>query len=532
MLEWTRKDDGHPDHPMSDPASAAKLLAEMRGADPLAALEELRGRVDAVARAPSEDEKVRGEVLSLIHDASRAHMGALVAQFLALAAGKQAMPESSWSALDNFLRALTGALCASARVLLKQAATNPELQLAAAAGAAGGLHACRTLAKLCLLRYLSVPPKLWRLAYAVHGEAEKADCAATPVRIYPGQKTSTTATQELLRLLMLQASAPELMAPEQIELADRVLEELGGEFTLRPRGAADSVFCFDPESDQPPRRAIAGTAEPGTEARYFGVGMALDTLERLHKQLATARSADVKAFGKDIAPHAQLSAILHLLSFWGERSPYSPPERSSATGTLRVIAGYGPIWQHLSSAQTASSELTLVEDGDGAPAAPEAWVLKDVGGSELGADIPKPASDWVQCGEVVAVSMEGSDAWWLGVIRSLHAESGRGLHGKIFIVSREPKALQLLPQLEAGEEDVYTGEAARQFNFRRARAIVVSDGSAGTQTANFLLAPESWKAGRVYEATLEGATRYLRAVQLLRQRDDYVRATFEWVAQS
>ncbi len=531
MLEWARKDDGHPDHPMRDPASAAKLLAELRGADPLAALEDLRGWVDAVARAPSPDEKVRGEVLSLIHDAIRAHASALVAQNLALVSGKQAMPESSWTALDNALRELAGALCASARVLLAQAAANPELQLQAAAGAAGGLHACRMLAKVCLLRYQSVPPKLWRLAYAVHGDAEKANCAATPVRIYPAQKTSTTATQELLRLLMLHSSAPALMAPEQIELADRVLEQLGGEFTLRPRGVADSVFCFDPESDRPPRRADSRAAEPGAEARHFGVGMALDTLDRLHRQLASARSAEVKAFGKDIAPHAQLSAIQHLLSFWGETNPYSPPERSSATGTLRVIAGYGHIWQHLSSAQTTTGELTLVEDGDGAPAAPEAWILKDVGGSELGADVPKPSSDWTQCGEVVAVAMQGSDAWWLGVIRSLHAESGRGLHAKIFILTREPKALQLLPQLETGEENVYTGEAARQFNFLRARAIVVSDGAGGTQTPNLLLTPESWKAGRVYEATTGDATRYLRGVKLLRQREDYVRATFEWVAQ-
>ena len=530
MLEWTRKDDRQPDHPMRDPAPEARLLAELRGADPVAALDELRGWADAVARASSPDEKLRGEILSLIHDASRAHAAALVAQFLVLSGSRQAMPESSWIALESTERELAGALCASARVLLAQAVVNPELQHAAAAGAARGLHACRTLATLCLLRYLSVPPKLWWLAYAVHGDAEKANCAATPVRSYPGQKTSTTAAQELLCLLMLHSSAPALMAPEQIELADRVLEQLGGEFTLRPRGVADSVFCFDPGSDRPPRRAIAGAAEPGTEVRYFGVGMALDTLERLHRELASARSAEVKAFGKDLAPHAQHSALQHLLSFWGERSPYSPPERSSATGTLRVIAGHGKIWQHLSSTQTAGSELTLVENGDGAPAAPEAWILKDTGGSELGADIPKPASDRMQCGEVVAVAMQGSDAGWLGVIRSLHAEPGRGLHGKIFILTREPKALQLLPQLEPGEENVYTGEAARQFNFRRARVIVVSDGAGGTQTPNFLLAPESWKADRVYEATTPEGARTLRGVKLLRQRDDYVRATFEWLA--
>jgi hypothetical protein len=41
MLDWIKKDHGHPDHPMRNPAEAAKLLAEMRGFDPLTALDEL-----------------------------------------------------------------------------------------------------------------------------------------------------------------------------------------------------------------------------------------------------------------------------------------------------------------------------------------------------------------------------------------------------------------------------------------------------------------------------------------------------------
>ena len=45
-----------------------------------------------------------------------------------------------------------------------------------------------------------------------------------------------------------------------------------------------------------------------------------------------------------------------------------------------------------------------------------------------------------------------------------------------------------------------------------------------------LLAPEGWKEGREYELSSGGATRNLRGLQMLRQREDYVRATFEWSA--
>src|SRR3989449_8494544 len=217
-----------------------KGIAEMRGAEPLTALTDLSAWLDTAKGIPGHEEGRRGEILSQIQEASGAHLSALLAQIIAKPAGEQTTRESVWNTLINYLRGLAGALCASARALLKEAAANPSLRPAAAAGAARGLHACRMLAKVCLVHYVSVPPKLWRLAYAVHGEAEKADCAATPVRLQAAQKTQTSATQELLGLLMLQASSPEMMAPMEIEVADRVIEQLGEGFTLRPRGVTDN----------------------------------------------------------------------------------------------------------------------------------------------------------------------------------------------------------------------------------------------------------------------------------------------------
>ena len=63
MLDWLKKDDdGHLEASMRSPASAAKLLAGMRRADPAAALEELTGWLEK--GLPSENSKARSEVLS------------------------------------------------------------------------------------------------------------------------------------------------------------------------------------------------------------------------------------------------------------------------------------------------------------------------------------------------------------------------------------------------------------------------------------------------------------------------------------
>jgi hypothetical protein len=323
-----------------------------------------------------------------------------------------------------------------------------------------------------------------------------------------------------------------MMAPEQIEVADRVIEQLGEGFTLRPRGVADNAFCFDPTSESPPRRAAGRPPDPSGEIRCFGAGMGYDALERLYKQLATTRTENIRAFGKDIRPHVQISALQHLLAFWGEACPYSPPARSPATGTLQIIHGYAQIWQHLSRTRSGKTELTLAEDGDGAPQVPETWALQDTGGNELGVEIPQRSGDWARCGAVVGVLTHGGDQCWLGVIRSMHGEWGRSLRADIAILSRDSKAVELRAVIAKGEETVFSEQTARQFAFNSVRAITLSDGSATTQKPDFLVPPETWKEGRVYEATVEGAARYLRSVQFRQRGDDYVRATLEWAAQA
>jgi hypothetical protein len=84
MLDWIKKDHGYPDHPMRNPAEAAKLLAGLRDFDPLTALNELSAWLDAIKGIPGGDETVRGEILSLIQEASGAHVSALLAQLLML----------------------------------------------------------------------------------------------------------------------------------------------------------------------------------------------------------------------------------------------------------------------------------------------------------------------------------------------------------------------------------------------------------------------------------------------------------------
>lgn len=530
MLEWVKKQSEDPAGARSDATPRTGSLPDLQGADPVTALEELRGWLEPTGPAAGADPKARSEVHARIQESGAAHVAALLALYLTSPEGKLAAREAAWKSLVHYQSRLTQALAASAEILLSSAKQDHSLLLPGAASAARALQACRTFAKVGLIHYSRAPGSLWRLAYSLHARAEGAGCAELQVRAHSDQRTVTTVSQELLRLLMLQMSSPDMLAPEQIEVVDRVVEQVGGDFTLRPPGVADNPFYFEPGGDALPRRVPEPQAQTGPGARYFGPGMGFDALERLRKQLASARLQDVKAFGKDISPATQLSAVEHLLMFWRNPCPYSPPPHTRIAGSLQASHRYAQIWKQLSGAKHSPGELALADADDGAPQVPETWTLHDAGGNELGAELAQSGGGWAKCGEVVGLSVHGGSERWVGIIRRMHAEPGGSLHADIAVLSRNPQAVSLREVLEKGEDTVFSEASSRQFAFNAVRAIILSDGADGSQPPNFLLSPECWKEGQIYEMQAGEAIRYVRGLQVVRRGGDYVRATFEWAS--
>ncbi len=528
MLEWIRKQDSGPGETLRAPATTSSLLADLRGAEPITALNELTGWVESAKEDSHGNPEAGSESLAHVEAAGAAHVAALLAEFLSSRRNGTAASDTAWRSVFNYQSILTGALAATARLLLKAGPNNAASQTNAASAAVQSLRACRLLAKVCYFHYLSVSPKLWKLVYSLHAEAENAACASIPVPLHTSHST-TTATQEFLRILMYQVSVPDMMAPEQVEVADRVIEQVGKDFTLRPRGVNDNPFFFDPESDSPPQRAKGAQPAPGANARFFGPGMAFEVLEHEYKQLLTARMADIKVYGKDISPQAQLAAVQHLLMFWRVNCPYAAPAHSPAAGSLQVIQRLGQIWQHLFAAQSGGG-LSLQADDEEAPAPPESWALRDAGGNELGAEIPQTSKGAAKCGDIVGVSVRAGGECWVGIVRRMHAELDRSVHADIAVLSRQPLAVSLRAVLTRKDQSVFTEASSRQFAFNEIRAVILDDGSHGAQKPNLLLPTESWQEGRVYEATIGNEAKFLRGVQLLRRGDDFVRATFEWVA--
>jgi len=484
-------------------------------ADPLATLADLTGRLKAAGDA-GNDAQARSAALAALQDKAAVAVAALLAQYLGLG-GATATPaerEATWKSLTGFQLRLTQAMCASAGAGLTPTS------------AVRALAACRVLAKLHLMHYAPVPGRLWHVAYALHASAEKAGFATTPVHAQSDSRTMTTAEQELLRLVMLHVSAPEMLMPEEIECAERVIERLAAELTLRQSGIADNPFCFEPASELAPTRSSGRPAAATT--RHFGPGVGYESLERICKQASAAKPEDFGSFGKDIAPRVQLSTVQHLLTFWRVDCPASPAHQP-ASGTLHVVHGYDRIWQEISRAPGGKHELSLEATSPGAPQPAETWRLRGVGGGELAAEVPPESRSWLKCGEVIGLSVRDGAEHWLGMVRRVHAQPDGHLQVDVALMSRAPQAHTLRKMLTNDQDAAFTDASARQFGMSLVRALILADGAEPERPANLMLPPESWADGRVFELQNDAGSRYLRGLQIVRRGDDYVRATFEWV---
>ena len=497
VLDWVKKRiDDNTTAPQKGAPAGTDLPRNPSRTSPVTVLVELSARLDAAGSAGA-DPKARSAALASIQDASAAPVATLLTQYLANAAGTPAAREAAWKSLTGFQTRLTQALCIAAGAEL------------AAASAVRALSACRTLAKLHLVHQAAVPGRLWHVVYALHAAAEKAGFAATPVHAQSDSRTMTTVEHELLRLLMLHVSAPDRLAPEEVELADRIVERLGAEFTLRQPGVADNPFCFEPGSESGPRRAKDGP--PAATARYFGPGMAYESLQR---------------FGKDTAAGAQLNAMEHLLALWRGDAAEAAPALEPATGTVRVLHGYAEVWSDLSRTRNGG-ELSLAATSPNVPRPAETWNLRGIGASELVVEVPQERRASVKSGGLVGLLRDGSEHW-VGMIRRLQVRPDGGLHANIAVLCRAPEARTLRQLFNKGEDRPYTEAASKQFGMSSVRALILA-AEAG-QPVNLLLPPERWAAGRVLELEKDSELHYLRGVQVVRRGDDYVLATFERVA--
>jgi len=446
-----------PDHPMSDPKEARRLLESLPGDRPAQALQDLTHWIESVSTTEGFRLEMRIERLFRIDEAAQPRIRALSREYLAAGRPSRAQETRMWSGIHDYWRQSGTAFARCVDAFLQ------NTKGAESARNALPLLLCRALRSLAQqlkwmhVRYGPVDLSVWGVFNSVYAYAELRGLAETAAEIYPGEFATTTPTQEFLRALMFSASSPDSLLPPEAEFAEQVIGKLAASFTLARQAGAELPYWTDISQAMTPQRIVRAPL-PSPGLRFVGAGAALETLAALIRKIEVTDQIPAESgLSATRDTGLALQVLRHLATVWSPTPPERRHARHNVKSRLAVAHGFEGVLDALGASAPA-----VDRDRMGS----EHWVVENVSAGGFGAVVPQLQGDWLKIGALIAMQPEGGSNWVVGVVRRLSKTEDRQTRVGIETLSKAPLATRFAlvrarveergvllrnPELEAGE---------------------------------------------------------------------------------
>lgn len=531
-----------PDHPMHNVKAAEKILSALDTSDPENALEEICGWIDSVSHAGDFKPDVRGSILALLDDFGHKLQDRLIAQYLGAARIHDLKSRQRCQKAYEFWAALSAAyiecLVNDFELEKGKPPANPDL---AAQLVGCGLRAAGSQERVRHLTYQAIDKEVWVRLARLYRMGERAGLTVRGVRVSRSDLHNATASQEFLRPLMLEAGAPESLAPEHVELAARTVAQLAASFAIGRSPMPMLPFYIDLAN--PGRPGLCGDAPPqGDTIRYFGPGDALGQLDELLRADDANRAVTERRQGEEFSPWDRTTVLNHLKRYWGKDRPSRRTGRTRAQGELSVLhsldairtvaAQIGTVEMETiaETAKERKQELRLVPEN--VDLTPETWIEKDTSADGIGAEVPPSArGKWVKIGRLCAVKGANYPNWWVGVIRRLDAAASAKVLAGVQVLTKTPYSLWLkkIGMQGALTSSWATSSGSMRYDYVDA-VLLVPESEALTKDPVLVMRPQDYKSELICEALLGDKPRLLKFGRTIENGEDYVIVQCRWTS--
>ena len=538
MLDWLSSVGKKADHPMYNVEAARKLLEELP-ADPAKALEEITSWLDTVGTAEGFALDDRIGVIKLLDETGQALEPQVLSAYLHGEGLKEHDRLKLWQTLAEFWERVAAAnrLCLTeiARAA-EPGAAHPERTLLLVRA----LRAVSNEAKIRRFRYLPLAPNAWRALSELYSLSEKEGYAAESLKVYPSDPYPTTAQQEFLRELMLDASVPESQSPPEVELSARVTARLGGGFVVHPAPAAGCTFCFDLARPDRPIPCKPDTAATAT-MRYIGAGRVHAAIQEIIDLQAKDPEALEQRFGHDYGIQDKIGVLKRLQLHWGEAPPRRRTQRVKISAPMKVVHGFdasshlvkrvefsgmAEVTTNLSLKMKRQTGLGLEEQA--ATLTFSEWVERDASTWGLGVDIPRQDESWAKIATLCTFQPAGLKFWWVGVIRRFYRDAQGHAHAGIEVLAKKPLSVYLRGIGEGSQRADNWASSSGSFEFTYVSALLLGETTTDTRK-EMLITRDTFAPGVLYEAMIGEATPHVRIEELLERGEDFERVRVTWL---
>lgn len=422
---------GKPDHPLADAREAKRILDALPEDDPFKALEELAHWLGSVSTTEGFRPQDRIQLLLQVDDAAQPRLRRLARDYAGATRPSRFTENRIWNAVHGGWKA-AGLAYARAVDLFVQNAKGAD-----AARSQLPLVLCRALRSLgqqmrwAHLRYGPVDASVWGVVNNIVVFAESRGAATVACAPYPGG-AETTAQREYLKLAVFNASSPDSLLPAEADLAERLIAEQIGRFTLSASREDEPAFWSDLAQPMAPQR-LARQPPASPAVRYVGASGARAELEAQAARIrAAGRAPDELLQGAAIDTDAVLGVLEHLSTNWSSAPPERRTRRHPVKSRLSVVHGFEAVVTAL-----GGSSADLLDFG---ASAAESWIVENVSTEGFGALVPQVKGDWLKVGVLLGLQPAGGSNWVVGLVRRVSRSAGPEARIGIQTIGRVPEA--------------------------------------------------------------------------------------------
>lgn len=492
------------EHPLAVPREVRRIVDELPVSDAFKALDEIVGCLESALNAGEFPANRLCEALCQLDDAAQPRLRWLAREYLQSVRLTRGEERRLWTIIHGFWTVLAAAYerCLGAAVAGEQGG---QAMKAALPGLCARLiSALGGVLKWQQFHYSPSAGELWQRLGAALLAAEAAGVATNLVPLRGGTALSS-AQQEYIRILALQAASTDSLLPPEIELAERLIARFQAGFVFSAVAEHDSVYWVDLALAQPPHRLARMPQQVSPTQRFFkpaaghaGIAALLHDLER----------------GGELPPEIELGAHCHagtpvaVLRHLAACLAPVPPQRRHGRYSVkqRAVVVHG-----LASAHLACGGQ--VEGGSsGMPM--ESWVVDDISRGGFGATLDTLPGEWLAIGALIAMRPEGSSGWQIGIVRRYQR-----LGDALARVGIETLALR------ATVAEVRARAASSYALMAGTAALLIDEGNVPGEL-RALLPASSFDLREILEYTIDGRLQVLIPVELVERGVDYDLARF------
>lgn len=423
------------DHPLANPREAEAIFAELRGSDPLNALEEISDWLVSVVSAESLKPERRFEIIRSLDECAQLQRIKLARDPAGGGSQVRTQEAKLWTISHGlWMNAAAAYDDLIGRIEQKEKGSDALRKhialIAVRALRAGGLRL-----KLLYVRYRPIPAGIWHSLARAYRLSETRGVQHARLAAYPGIPGDTSPEEEFLRTLLIAASAPDALTPPQLEIAERLIAGMASRFRITLQPNPDSTYWFDLASPRQPLRLASPPAQLTPGLRFFATAAGHADVQGLLLKLKRSNELPLGVdFGVNAEPQVVGEVLRHFQVNWAPQPPVRRSERRRLQGKISVAHGLASIVGLL-----RPSELDLDFD---TPADFETWTVDNMSNGGFGAIVPQVTGDWLRIGALLAIRplVDGA-AWELAIVRRFSRDDGAPqgqANAGMQVLSRQP----------------------------------------------------------------------------------------------